>query len=253
MSIRPFILGLALAAPLFAQAGYSINNSAFSCSAALSFANSTGLDAHCTGNFSVTGGTWTSDTNIALSADGSLTLDGVTMTAPLIELNSLTQVALLGATLIRSTGSNPRSDTTSDGFVQVPGRVELQDGADIDVRMSAGEGGRLVRTQSGSISLGGGGSLMLSDAPSDIKARLSLNGDVVLQNTSGIQFAAGRTPGELVLAGNAGLVASSFSIDSSQTPLIWAASVPEPESYALALAALAILGSSATLAHRRKA
>jgi len=244
MSIRPFVLSLALAAPLFAQAGYSINNSAFSCSAALSFANSTGLDAHCTGNFSVTGGTWTSDTKIALSADGSLTLDGVAMTAPLIELKSLTQVALLGATLIRSMGSNPRSDTLSDGFVQLPGRVELQAGADLNIRDS------IRFTQPGSLSLGGAGSLRLSDATPDIEARLSLNGTVVLQNNSGILFAAGRTPGELVVAGNTGLVASSFSIDSSQTPLIWAASVPEPESYALALAALA---TGAALARRRKA
>jgi PEP-CTERM motif len=228
MSIRPFILGLALAAPLFAQANYSINNSVFSCSTALSFANSTGLDAHCTGNFSVTGGTWTSDTKIALSADGTLTLDGVVMTAPVIELNSLTQVALLGDSLIRATGSNPRSDTIFDGFGQVPGTVDLQPGADLSV----GGGSNLN-------ALGTGSGLVTGS----FFGEPSIGGSILIN---------GRTPVRTPFLQVTGLQSASSSIttDSSQTPLIWGAVVPEPETYALALATL---GTGAALARRRKA
>jgi len=259
MSIRPFIFGLALAAPLFAQANYSINNSVFSCSAGLSFANSEGLDAHCTGNFSVTGGTWTSDTKIALSADGSLTLDGVAMTAPTVELRSLTQVALLGATLIRSTGSNPRSDTISDGLGQVPGRVELQPGADVRV----GVGGGLVRTEtgfSGNINGGAisGGTLTLSAGGNVDNPRAGAGSIVTGSFFGGGNIVIGGAEAHVmppVFLERPVMYLPTIQLTGVDEPArgqtLWLAdAVPEPETYTLALAALA---TGAAWARRRKA
>jgi len=228
MSIRPFILGLALAAPLFAQAGYSINTSAFSCSAALSFANSTGLDAHCTGNFSVTGGTWTSDTQIALSADGSLTLDGVTMTAPIIEL--LSPQIWVNASL----------DTSG-------GTVHLEAQRDLIIRTTPDQN-RPVGVQ------GGGGAVIVARGGQLEVSAGGRTGDPV-EGVSCFNCTQKLTGGEILIVGDwPTLDVASSTITSLPTPYtITVSTIPEPESYALALAALAILGSSAALAHRRKA
>jgi hypothetical protein len=172
-----------------------------------------------------------------------LTLDGVAMTAPVIELNSLTQVALLGDSLIRATGSNARSDTISDGIGQVPGRIDLQPGADLSVS------GGLQRTESGSIELRAGGSLSLSGAAPDTRPALSTSGNVVLQNLLGVRLAPDRGPGELVVSGSIVTGSSSFT-QGIGAYTINVSTIPEPDAYALALATLA---TGAALARRRKA
>jgi hypothetical protein len=214
---RHLALGLALATPVFAQANYSINNSVFSCSAGLSFADSQGLDAHCTGNFSVTGGTWTSDTKIALSADGSLTLDGVSMTAPSIELVS---PQLVINAFLNASGGTVRVDT--------PRGLDPRSPSDT---VNATPGG-----DSGSTEVSAG---------SDINISGSFTGNRGGSNPRGgsIQIREGA---QLVVSG-------SISTDSSQTPLTFSTAVPEPETYTLALAALATLGAGAALARRRQA
>jgi len=251
MSIRPFIFGLALAAPLFAQANYSINNSVFSCSAGLSFANSEGLDAHCTGNFSVTGGTWTSDTKIALSADGSLTLDGVAMTAPIIEL--LSPQIWVNASLDTSGGTvqlEARGDVTIDTRPdrQTPrsvsgsgaGTVSISAGIDITTRLQSSEN---IALESGLQTI--------PNSASQLPTLRLVGGDISLSQPTG----PGST-NQLYLASDyefsSGL-GTVYLVDQTQVQLNWTAAVPEPETYTLALAALAILGSSATLARRRQA
>jgi hypothetical protein len=248
---RHLALGLALATPVFAQASYSINNSVFSCSAGLSFANSEGLDAHCTGNFSVTGGTWTSDTKIALSADGSLTLDGVAMTAPIIEL--LSPQIWVNASLDTSGGTvqlEARGDVTIDTRPdrQTPrsvsgsgaGTVSISAGIDITTRLQSSEN---IALESGLQTI--------PNSASQLPTLRLVGGDISLSQPTG----PGST-NQLYLASDyefsSGL-GTVYLVDQTQVQLNWTAAVPEPETYTLALAALAILGSSATLARRRQA
>ncbi len=157
-AMRRAALSLVLAAPLWAQASYSISNSAFTCSSALSFASGSGLDAHCTGNFSITGGIWTSDTKIALSADGSLTLDGVSMMAPWVDLTSLTAVNVLG--LFSSNGSvnivAPAVTIGLNGSEQ--GRDRLAIGGTLALSNAAAT----ITASSGTLALSGG-SISVSD------------------------------------------------------------------------------------------
>ena len=229
-----------MAAPLFASANYSIDNSVFTCSAGLSFANSNGLDAHCAGNFSVTGGTWTSDTKIALSADGSLTLDGVTMTAPIIEL--LSPQVVVNA-FLNATGGSVRIDAPRSQPPRSPTLPEVILIADADTPRS--QYPRSPSEPSNATPGGNSGSLDVSAG-----ADISVTGSFSDNSVDGSRPQGGsieiREGAQLVVSG-------SISTDSSQTPLIWAATVPEPETCTLALAALAILGSSAAVARRRKA
>lgn len=218
MQIRHLAVGLAMATPLFVQANYSINNSAFSCSAALSFANSTGLDAHCTGNFSVTGGTWTSDTKIALSADGTLTLDGVAITAPIIEL--LSPEVVLNASL-EAPGGSVRIDAPRD----------LKPGTPLEPTLAS--------------PLQSGGSLQLS-AGSSINTSESFS--------SGSHVGNSPQDGSIQIRGGSPIaVPGAITTDSAQPPLTFSSSVPEPDTNSLALVALATFGAGAALARRCKA
>ncbi len=239
MSIRPFVLGLALAAPLFAEANYSINNSAFSCSAALSFANSTGLDAHCAGNFSVTGGTWTSDTKIALSADGSLTLDGVSMTAPLIEL--LSPQILVNA-FLSATGGTVRIDAPSDLSIPPP-------------PVTLNPPPRPVRGPGGTLLISPGAILDVAAAPvaqqPNAFNQFGIPEDgLVLRNSAGRLLVGGDVVINAKAGGDVRLV---LTAQPGFTPLSEAAAVPEPDASILVLAALATLGAGAVRARRRKA
>lgn len=235
MTLRPLVLSLALSAPLFAQAGYSINNSAFNCSAALSFANSTGLEAHCAGNFSVTGGTWTSDTKIALSADGSLTLDGVAMTAPIIELLSPQMVV---NAFLTATGGSVRIDAPRDLSIVPPltvnvpprtgGTLQISPGATINVAAAPGAPQPNAFNQFGIPEDG----LVLRNS----EGRLLVGSDLVINANAGEDV-------KLVLTGQPPSTSPALSTISS---------VPEPKTYALALTALATWGASAARARRRK-
>jgi hypothetical protein len=227
---RHLALGLALATPVFAQANYSINNSVFSCSAGLSFADSQGLDAHCTGNFSVTGGTWTSDTKISLTVDGDITLDGVTMTAPVINLAGLGQITITSNTVLNVAGRLPSNIT------QPP---SLSGGSDRPSQPRPGSETPANGSGAGdSLEISAGGDINTSGSFTD-----SSNGDDRRPQAGSIQI---RENAPLIVSG-------TITTDSSQTPLTFSTTVPEPETYTLALAALATLGAGAALARRRQA
>lgn len=80
--LRPLILALSLLTPWCAQAIQMIDQSTLDCSESLTLLTQDNVTAQCTGNLSITGGTWTSDTLISLSATGDLSLFGVTLLAP---------------------------------------------------------------------------------------------------------------------------------------------------------------------------
>lgn len=238
MSIRPFVLGLALASPVLAQAAHTVTNSVFYCTAAMSFSNTASLLGYCAGNFTISGGTWTSDTRIDLSAAGDITLDGVTMTAPIIEVQSLTKITAGGTTVLSATTllnlqAPRRPITTRDAE---SGRPELQNPPS-DV--TGGSGGALIISEGSALNVtsggGSGNSGSFSSGGNGGDVNLLAGGLILVRDDAPlIQQASGS-----VTQGN-----GIFTINLNP--------VPEPETYALALAALATLGAGSTLARRRK-
>jgi hypothetical protein len=184
MLIRTLVLGLALAAPLLAQAAQTIDNSTLSCTQSLVAENISSLTFSCEGDMTVTGGTWTSDTLISLTSTGTLFLQNVSFNAPSITLSGLS--------------------------IDVDSRAHLQAKDEIRIQTTGGTGG---------------------------------------QAAGELQIEAGA---QIDLGGNAVLVQADPSLRAVGDIRLRAA-IPEPETDTLALAALAILGSSAALARRRKA
>jgi hypothetical protein len=233
MSIRPFVLGLALAVPVLAQAAHTVTDSVFSCSAAMSFSNTASLVGHCAGNFTISGGIWTSDTRIDLSAAGDITLDGVTMTAPIIDLQSLTKITASGTTVLSATSSlnlqAPRqSPTTRDPASGRP----AQQNPPSDV--NGGTGGSLIISEDGAaldISAGGG-----SGSPGSF-------------SDGGGTDNGPRDGGEIVIRGSQPALQQASGSITQQSGPYTLTPVPEPETWALALAALV---TGAALARRRK-
>jgi PEP-CTERM motif len=127
--IRPVLIGLVLAAPWLAQAAHTVTDSTLLCSDALTFSDTSSLVARCTGDLSITGGSWNSDVLIDISADGKLALNGVSFNAPVIQLKSSTEI----------TTSDNVTLTASDkliiqGDLRAPSMPPLQGG---DVVLSA--------------------------------------------------------------------------------------------------------------------
>lgn len=133
--LRPLILALSLSTPWYAQATQTIEQSTLDCSDSLTILSVENLTAQCTGNMSITGGTWTSDTLISLSATGDLSLFGVTLLAPNISLvgNQIlmdgdSTLALADDPVVRGGQVTLRTPTTGDG-----GGIQLVAGASIQV------------------------------------------------------------------------------------------------------------------------
>jgi len=133
--LRPLILALSLSTPGWALATQTIDQSTIDCSESLTLLTQDNLTAQCTGNLSVTGGTWTSDTLISLSATGDLSLFGVTLLAPTISLDGHqilmdggSTLALAGDSTIGDGAITLRTPTTGDG-----GGIQLVAGASIQV------------------------------------------------------------------------------------------------------------------------
>lgn len=88
-------LSLLLSALLFsafAQAASSANVATISCSGNQSFDMANGAMLSCDGDFSLIGGSIDSDTGITISAVGSLFLDDLKLSAPVVQLNTLSGV-----------------------------------------------------------------------------------------------------------------------------------------------------------------
>ncbi|MFH1658381.1 MAG: PEP-CTERM sorting domain-containing protein [Pseudomonadota bacterium] len=156
-------LSLLLSALLFsafAQAASNANIATIGCSGNSSFDLSNGAMLSCDGDFSLIGGSIDSDIGITISAVGSLFLDDLRISAPVVELKTLTGAisvakgALIDAsnwttfdigTSPRVTYTQPRDLTLLErGTVTVstggdislgqPGQITLRNGAGIIVR-----------------------------------------------------------------------------------------------------------------------
>lgn len=133
--LRPLILALSLSAPGWALATQTIDQSTIDCSESLTLLTQDNLTAQCTGNMSITGGTWTSDTLISLSATGNLSMWDVTFLAPSIAVvgNQIlvdggSTLALAADPTIGDGAITLRTSTTGDG-----GGIQLVAGASIQV------------------------------------------------------------------------------------------------------------------------
>lgn len=156
---RTLALSLSLLAPWYAQATQTIDQSTIDCSESLTLLTQDNLTAQCTGNMSITGGTWTSDTLISLSATGDLSLFGVTFLAPNItvasnqfQLGDGSRLALAGPSVIRPGEISVLTTTAGDGG----GNIRLSAGASVQVgalealfpasTISIGQGGVIALT-----------------------------------------------------------------------------------------------------------
>lgn len=89
--------------PMVSHATASLYLSNSLCSGALSLSTSGGIALNCAGNMTLAGGWMADERQISLVASGDLTLDHFTLSAPEIQLSSLTGLLSLG--------SNVRIDT----------------------------------------------------------------------------------------------------------------------------------------------
>lgn len=188
--LRPLILALSLSTPCWAQATQLIDQSTLDCSESLTLLTQDNLTAQCTGNLSITGGTWTSDTLISLSATGDLSLFGVTLRAPNISVvGNLVLMdgdsTLAGDPAIGDGAITLRTPTTEDaGGIQVIAGASIQVGAH-EVLSSAtlasiGQGGVIaIRADHRGLTLegmGSGGSPSTSPVPEPGTWALALAG-----------------------------------------------------------------------------
>ena len=134
--LRPLILALSLSTPGWALATQTIDQSTIDCSDSLTLLTQDNLTAQCTGNMSITGGTWTSDTLISLSATGNLSLWDVTFLAPSIAVvgnqilvDTGSPLALAGPSVIDPGEISVLTTTAGDGG----GNIRLRAGASIQV------------------------------------------------------------------------------------------------------------------------
>lgn len=100
---RAVVSCLLVCLPMVSHATASLYLSNSLCSGALSLSTSGGIALNCAGNMTLEGGWMADERQISLVASGDLTLDHFTLSAPEIQLSSLTGLLSLG--------SNVRIDT----------------------------------------------------------------------------------------------------------------------------------------------
>ena len=143
----------ALVFSVFAQAASNANIAIISCSGSSSFDLTSGALLSCDGDFSLIGGSIDSDSGITISAVGSLFLDDLSLSAPFVQLTTLTGTLTLaeGVSINGFNWNNvdignnrsPRITLRQGGSITLPAR------GDIDLST----GGQVV--------LNGGGDLTL--------------------------------------------------------------------------------------------
>lgn len=149
-------LSLLLSALLFsafAQAASTANIITASCSGSQSFDLTNEAFLSCDGDFSLIGGRIDSDTGITISAVGSLFLDDLNLSAPIVQLKTLTGILTL-AEGVSINGINWTNvdigNGTSPGVTPSPGgNVVLPPRGGIDL----GAGGQIVLNEVGNLTL----------------------------------------------------------------------------------------------------
>lgn len=91
-----FLLSALLLSPVVANAASTASIDTVTCSGGLSSSLMEVASFLCSGDFSLLGGNITSDSKVAVTADGSLFLDNLSITAPAVELTTLNGVLSMG-------------------------------------------------------------------------------------------------------------------------------------------------------------
>ncbi|TAK63171.1 hypothetical protein [Methylobacter sp.] len=196
-----------------------------SCSESLSFDSSDGLILNCTGDFSLSSGTLSSDTSISLLSLRSLTLDGFTLSAPNIMLKSgsiyiNSNVSLIGSFIDLSANRIMYGDQPLEGSP-----IPISSDSDIIKPL-------LSPDSNGSITLNSGGNISLDSGTNLTRIK---EADITIDRSRGWVLLAPRIiePIELVMTSETIMSRGSIAITS----------VPLPSSFVALLTGLLILVS----------
>lgn len=225
-----WLLGAALLAPLAAHAASSADLSGLACSGQASFSVAETASLVCAGDFSVLSGRITSDVRVTLEAAGSLTLDNLSIRAPVIELRAA------GGAL--SIGSGVTLDTRSFSAGQAELNAEPIDRSVPRAEFStSGTGaGFVVLAAVGSMDAGfvAGPQRVPADRPA---------GSISLNNPAGVLVSGSRGGAFSVASSGAMLVAGSVTLVSV---------VPEPDAAVMGWVGLAVLAAGARMRSPRR-
>ncbi|MDP3539086.1 MAG: PEP-CTERM sorting domain-containing protein [Azonexus sp.] len=201
-------LSLLLSALLFsafAHAASNANITTASCSGSQSFDLTNGAMLSCDGDFSLIGGSIDSGIGITISAVGSLFLDDLKLSAPVVELKTLTGILSVaeGVSINVSNwtrfdiGTSPRLTVAQPGDLTLlerrTGKITVSPGGDISSGQSGQitlrNGGGIIVRQGGEIDLrtsgqivlnGGGGLALVSSVPEPAMVWSLLGGGLLL-------------------------------------------------------------------------
>lgn len=205
----------------------SIVNS--NCSGILTSSLLDGASFACAGNFTLDGGSITSDSVINILADGDLFLDNLTLTAPNVNLSNLTGMLKIGNSVVINTPITVNENAPKSILSWSEFSLSQGDTITFNVGISSGGSTELgkVDISTGSLSLGHGGSLHLG-------------------NTNGVIYPeAINTPilgGALVISSGSDVnLLISDAVMLSNPPTFSVASIPEPATYAFMLLGLGLI------------
>lgn len=157
----------------FAQAASNANITTISCSGSSSFDLTNGAMLSCDGDFSLIGGSIDSDTGITISSVGSLFLDDLRLSAPVVEMKTLTGVVSVAEGVSINAinainwstfdiGTSPRLTVAQPGDLTAleRGTVTVSTGGDI----SLGQPGQITLRNGGGITVHQGGNIAIPAA-----------------------------------------------------------------------------------------
>ncbi len=192
-----------------------------SCSGDLTSSLLNGASFTCSGNFTLDGGTVTSDSLINISSTGDLFLDNLILTAPNVSFSVLSGILTLGSGVLINANSTVLSSNNSI-IVAQSALINIFPGSNNNVVAGTGFplGGGLNLSAGVTLSTGAGGS-----------------GNVFTNGTN-LPVAGGT-----ILLGSGGLGLQINSSGDPYAPAIVLAAVPEPSTYAMMLFGILSLAS----------
>ena len=182
--------------PIVAHSAAFSNIGTTSCSSSLSLSVFEEASFLCAGNLSLIGGSITSDSRVVIRANGTLSIDNVSITAPRIDLSS--QEGTLYVSGGTSLGFASLSLESRAGIIHVlpstgmGGVVQIAEGGDISLSNGFLIPRPLVAIDGGRLSLTGGGGIVVLGAPVPVPSAALL---MILGLLGLIGWSQRKTPG----------------------------------------------------------